>query len=206
MNKQSLLESLKARGFSVLIIKAFEKVKRDDSIPENAKAYAYRDTALSIGEGQTISQPYTIAFMLSLLELDKIKNKKCNILEIGSGSGYVLALLSEMHKKAEIYGLEIKSSLVESSKKLLEKNKKIHIINKSGFLGFPEKAPYDRILISASAQDLEILNPIIKQLSSNGILVSSVQNSIFQIKKYKEKIRVKEHPGFVFVPLVKNNS
>ena len=111
MNKQQLIQELKKEGFSDKILKAFETIKREDFIPEKFKEYAYENESLPIEEGATISQPYTIAFMLNLLELKD--NQK--ILEIGSGSGYVLALINEISKNSEIYGIERIKGLVESS-------------------------------------------------------------------------------------------
>ena len=201
MDKQQLLESLKSEGFPNEIVTAFAKVKREDFIPEQYQYLAYEDMALPLENGATISQPYTIAFMLNLLELQPNKNQK--ILEIGSGSGYVLALISEIIKKGKIYGIEIISSLANKSKKLLKRDKKITILNKDGSNGLPEKAPFDRILISASAN--EIPSHLYQQLKNNGILVAPVRDSIFQIRKKNKKIEIKEFPGFVFVPLVRNN-
>ena len=103
MNKQALINSLKQKGFSRRILNAFEKVKRENFIPDKLKKYAYEDTALPIGEAQTISQPYTIAMMLSMLELKKGQK----VLELGSGCGYVLALISEIvGDKGRVYGIE----------------------------------------------------------------------------------------------------
>ena len=201
MDKQQLLESLKSEGFPNEIVTAFAKVKREDFIPEQYQYLAYEDMALPLENGATISQPYTIAFMLNLLELQPNKNQK--ILEIGSGSGYVLALISAIIKKGKIYGIEIIPSLANKSKKLLKKDKKIKILNKDGSNGLPDKAPFDRILISASAN--EIPTNLYPQLKNNGILVAPVRDSIFQIRKKNKKIEIKEFPGLVFVPLVRNN-
>lgn len=196
MNKKELIESLRAQGFSEKIMKAFEKVPREKFIPENLKEYAYEDEALPLEEGATISQPYTIAFMLNLLEL----KKKEKILEIGSGSGYVLALLAEI-TEGKIYGIEISKNLSEKSKKILKELNfnNVEVFNKSGFEGLKEKSPFDRVLISAAAE--KIPEHLFFQLKENGILVTPVGNSIFQIKKTDGKIRIKEFPGFVFVPL-----
>jgi len=200
MNKNQLLKSLRLHSFSKEIIGAFKKVKRENFLPKDLKRYAYEDNALPLEKGATISQPYTIAFMLSLLELKKDQN----ILEIGSGSGYVLALISQIIKKGKIYGIEIIKSLAESSKKVLSKNKKIKILNKDGLYGLPKYALYDRILISAAAQ--EIPEHLYSQLKEDAIIVTPVKNSIFQIKKHKNEITVKEFPGFIFVPLVNNET
>ncbi|MBS3075236.1 protein-L-isoaspartate(D-aspartate) O-methyltransferase [Candidatus Pacearchaeota archaeon] len=196
MNKQQLIQELKKEGFSDKILKAFETIKREDFIPEKFKEYAYENEPLPIEEGATISQPYTIAFMLNLLELKD--NQK--ILEIGSGSGYVLALINEISKNSEIYGIERIKGLVESSKKILKDGKNIQIIQGDGSKGLKEKAPFDRILVSASAD--KIPESLFEQLSKNGILVLPVQNSIFQIKKINNQIIEKEFRGFVFVPLI----
>ena len=198
MDKTQLLDSLKEGGFPDKIVKAFEKVKREDFIPENLSTFAYEDIALPLDKGSTISQPYTVAFMLNLL--DPKKGQK--ILEIGSGSGYVLALLSEITKDGgEIYGIELNKKLVEKSSKLLEKDKKIRVIAKDGSKGLPEKAPFDRILISASAS--EIPKHLTEQLKDSGIMIVPVQNSIYKIEKQKGKTIAEEFPGFVFVPLRK---
>ena len=202
MNKLQLISYLKREGFSEKIVNAFEKVKRENFVPERYKEYAYEDNPIPVGYGATTSQPYTIAFMLNELELEK--NTKFKVLEIGSGSGYVLALLSEI-TKGKIYGVEIIKELVEKSKETLNKlnYKDIKVINKSGKNGLPEHAPYDRILISAACPDLETAKALANQLKENGVIVASVKYSIFKIKKQKGKITdVKEFPGFVFVPLV----
>ncbi len=197
MEKPELIESLKRKDFTEEIVRAFEKVKREDFVPQYLKAYAYEDMALPTEVGSTISQPQTIAFMLSLLNLKQ--NQK--ILEIGSGSGYVLALISEIIKNGKIYGLEINQSLAVKSKKLLANDSNINIINKSGFQGLPEFAPYDRILISASCNDIKIPLNFLQQLKDPGILVAPVQSSIFQITKSEGQIQKKEFKGFAFVPL-----
>ena len=194
MNKKELLHSLKEKGFSQRIIKTFEHVERKKFIPESLEKYSYEDTALPLVEGSTISQPSTIAFMLELLELKG--SSKETILEIGSGSGYVLALLSQL-TKGKIYGVEIIKSLVEQSKKIL-KNKNIKIYNKDGSQGLPEQAPFDRILISAAAN--EIPKHLYSQLKEKGILVAPVKNSIYQIKKENNHFKEKEFYCFVFVP------
>ncbi len=198
MNKAELLEYLKSRGFSEKIINAFDKVKREDFILKNMKEYAYENMPLLIGHDQTISQPHTIAFMLNLLN----PKEGQKILEIGSGSGYVLALMSEITNHSEIYGIEIIKELVDKSKKALSKYENITVINANGFNGLPDKAPFDRILISASAS--EIPEHLYYQLNDLGIIVASVKDSIFQIKKEKGKITKKEFPGFAFVPLIED--
>ena len=200
MNKQKLINELKAEGFSNKIVNAFLKVKREDFIPENFKELAYEDRPLPIGGGVTISQPYTIAFMLDLLELNKLDKTNINkpkILEIGSGSGYVLALINEISKNGEIYGIERIKELVEKSKIVLGEMKNMKIIYGNGY---EVEGMYDRILISASCSKMP--EWLYDNLNENGVIVASVKNSIFQIKKQEGRIKIKEFSGFVFVPLV----
>lgn len=198
MYKETLIKALKSHKFPDKIINAFKKVKREDFIPLSIRQYAYDDNALPLEKGATISQPYTIAFMLSLLELRDSQK----ILEIGSGSGYVLALINEISKKSKMYGIEIISSLAEKSKQIFKNNKNIIILNTNGSLGLPQKAPFDRILISAASE--KIPEHLFNQLKDPGILVAPVQNSIWKIKKQNKKTTKKEFPGFVFVPLIKS--
>jgi protein-L-isoaspartate(D-aspartate) O-methyltransferase len=202
MNKKELLQSLKQKGFSKEILDAFSKVKREDFVPENLKPCAHEDTALSIGKGQTISQPYTIAMMLSLLELKKSQK----VLEAGSGCGYVLALISKIvGENGKVFGIEIIKELVEKSKKNLKDYKGIKVYNRDGALGLKEESPFDRILISAACK--EIPKKLLSQLKNNGIIVAPVgskyEQSLVAVKRVKNKFIVKkEIPGFIFVPFV----
>lgn len=203
MSKQNLLDSLKSHGISKQTLKTFEKVKRENFVPKEVRHVAYEDTALPVGEEQTISQPYTIAVMLDLLQL-KPGHK---VLEIGSGSGYALALISEIvAKKGFVYGVEIIKSLAEKSKKTLKSYKNVKVYNKSGSEGLKEQAPFDRILISAALK--EIPKTISERLKDNGILVAPVDDGsgsqdlvAFQRKNNKFVVKTKK-PGFVFVKFV----
>ena len=217
MQKSELLFSLKKKGFSKKILNAFEKVSREKFVPEKLKPRAYEDTALPIGEEQTISQPYTIATMFS--PLDVRKNQK--VLEIGSGCGYVLALLSELvgeKSKSEIYthssskpndgkvfGVEIIKELAERSRNNLRSYKNIKVYNKNGADGLDEEKPLDRILISAALE--KIPDKLVEQLKEKGILVAPVGNSYMQslvkFQQIKNELIVKEKiPGFIFVRFI----
>ena len=122
MNKEELIALLRRERFSENILNAFEKVRREDFVPEGLKEKAYENAPLPIGYGAAISQPYTIAFMLDLLELkDNLK-----ILEIGSGSGYVLALMNEISLNSKIYSIERIKELVDSSREVLKGKKNIN--------------------------------------------------------------------------------
>lgn len=134
-----------------------------------------------------------------MLDLLNLKDSQ-KILEVGSGSSYVLALINQISKDSKIYGLEIVQNLANSSKERLSKNTNIKITQADGNLGLKQNAPFDRILVSASAR--EIPQKLIRQLADNGIMVCVIRNSIFKIRKEKGQIKQEEFPGFVFVPLV----
>jgi protein-L-isoaspartate(D-aspartate) O-methyltransferase len=200
MNKSMLLASLRKKGIPEIIVDAFDKVKRENYVPEKYVAYSYEDLPIPLEEGSTLSQPYTTALMLSLLEPKQ--NQK--ILEIGSGSGYVLAILSEIIKNGKVYGLELSKRLAISSKRNLIKNSIVEVMNRSGEEGFREQAPFDRILVSASCRDEYIPTRLLDQLSDPGILVVPVKQTIIKYKKESGKITKEEFPGFVFVNLIES--
>lgn len=202
MNKSQLIQSLKQQGFSKQIINAFEKVERENFVPQEIKPRAYIDSAQPITKGQTISQPYTIAMMLKMLELKKSQK----VLEVGSGSGYVLALISEI-TKSKVYGIEKIKELAEKSKQNLKDYPDVKVYNRNGNKGLPSESPFDRILISAACEYPP--KTLFNQLADNGILVAPIDSQInntqdlvaFQKKdnKYIEKQRI---PGFIFVRFI----
>jgi len=198
--REKLLQSLKEQGFSDEIIKAFASVKRENFVPEHLQQYAYEDIAIPLEDGSSLSQPYTIAFMIS--QLQPKQNSK--ILEIGSGSGYALALISSIIKSGKILGLELNPRLAVKSKNILKNDSNIEIFNRSGSQGFKEQAPFDRILVSASFIDKTLIPALMEQLKDPGILVVPIKSSIFQINKESGKIKELEFPGFSFVPFVKD--
>ncbi len=198
MNKHDLLKFLKQKNNDRKIIDAFQKVRRENFIPEQYLENAYENIPIPIGYSATTSQPQVIAFMLELLELDKGQK----ILEIGSGSGYVLALLAEI-TNGNIYGIEIVKELSESSKTALSKYKNVHVLTQNGAYGLKKHAPFDRILVSAAASEIPM--HLAEQLSPKGIIVSSVKDFIIKIKKENDKINKVEYPGFAFVPLKYSN-
>ncbi len=200
MRKEELIRSLESRKFPKNIVDSFKEVNRESFISKEQRSLAYHDKPLPIGEGQTISQPYTIAFMLTILELKD--NQK--ILEVGSGSGYVLALMNEISKNSEIFGMEIKEQLAEKSRKVLKDKENIKIINRSGDKGLKEESPFDRIIVSASSEDIP--QKLVNQLKVGGIMVVPVKNSILKIKRTRLENKIEEFPSFVFVPLVSKDS
>lgn len=179
---------------------AFEAVKRANFLPAGVKNMADYDTALSIGYGQTNSQPYTVRLMMKWLD-PQIGEK---IMDVGSGSGWTTALLAHIAgPKGKIYAVERVPELVEFGQENCEragvKNAEFHQPGKE--FGLPEDAPFDRILVSASAYKLP--QALVDQLKVGGKMVIPLRDDILEItKNSKNNLDVKKHEGFVFVPLL----
>lgn len=188
-----------------IIVEAFKKIDRTDFVlPEN-RDDAYIDAPLPIGKGQTISQPYTVVFMLELLQ-PKPGNK---IFEIGFGSGWQTALLAEIvDKSGKVFAVERIPELFRFGRKNVAKygfikNGVVKTVGGDATLGLKRHAPFDRIIAAASAK--EIPEEWLKELKIGGRLVVPVKNSIWlYVKKSKAEFEKQEFPGFVFVPLVKS--
>ncbi|TYB32114.1 MAG: protein-L-isoaspartate(D-aspartate) O-methyltransferase [Candidatus Mcinerneyibacterium aminivorans] len=186
------------------ILKAFKNVPREAFVPKSMKHNSYKDTPLPIGKNQTISQPYIIAKMMEMLNL----SGKEKVLEIGTGSGYQTALLCECADV--VYSIERIEEFTKKSRKVLDElgYYKAHLITSDGTMGYPQKAPYDRIIVSAAAP--KIPKSLKDQLNNNyGIMVIPVGGSIFQqlikIIKKNGNIRKEKEDGCRFVPLIGEN-
>ena len=197
--KQLILER---RIKSKEVEKAFLEVKREEFVPENIKHYAYIDSPLEIGQGQTISAPHMVAIMVE--DLDIKKGQK--ILEIGAGSGYHAAIVSKLvGENGHVYSIERFASLGENAKKNLKKTKikNVTIEIGDGSEGLQKYAPYDRIYVTCAAPDIP--QPLIDQLKDGGKLMIPVGRMFCQlelIEKIKDKIHSKNLGGCAFVPLV----
>lgn len=201
---EKLIDFLIARGYlrTPSIIAAFRRIDRKDFVPEELGDFAYVNEPLSIGDGQTISQPLTVAFMLELLELEKGQR----VLDIGTGSGWQTALLAEIvGPKGLVVSIERIESLSQQAQENLLKFhfNNIKLVVGDGSLGLKKESPYDRIIVAASAQDIP--SAWREQLKQGGIIVAPVGTSLIKIaKKSEDRFSQEEFPGFIFVPLIRN--
>ena len=201
--RKRLVDNLINKGIdSTLVIKALLKVPRHVFIDSDFESYAYLDKAFPIDSNQTISQPYTVAFQTSLLNL--VKSDK--VLEIGTGSGYQTAILMEICKN--VFTIERQHRLYRKTKKLLSKlnYQSYNIFYGDGYKGLDEKQPFDKILVTAGAE--EIPKKLLIQLKVGGIMVipvgKNVQEMIVVKRISKLKFEKENHGSFKFVPLLKD--
>lgn len=198
--KERLIREIIAYGYlkTPAIIRAFREVPREEFVEDDYKKYAYANEPLPIRGGQTISQPLTVAAMTEAL----MPKKGDKILELGAGSGYQAAILAEIvGPKGKIITLERKKELCEFAQKNLSKRgyKNIAVIHSDGVDGYPEEAPYDRIVVTASATDIP--KPLIDQLKKGGRLVIPVGNEMILVEK-NEEVKKTFLGYYAFVPLL----
>jgi protein-L-isoaspartate(D-aspartate) O-methyltransferase len=191
---------IQARGVSdQRVLEAMRKVERHKFVPGQHIASAYEDHPLPIGHGQTISQPYIVALMTELCELKG--NEK--VLEIGTGSGYQAAILSLL--AAEVYSVEIVDSLAKSARQKLKEFgfRNVEIRTGDGYQGWPEKAPFDVIMLTASPP--KIPQALIDQLADGGVLIApegDFSQELIRITKVNGRINKKTITYVRFVPMV----
>ena len=189
---------------TLLVIEAFKAIDRKDFVSNEYRDEAYIDTALPTGEGQTISQPHTVAFMLELLQPQK-GNK---ILDVGSGSGWQTALLAHIvGSKGKVFGIE----RVSAVKKMGDENIAKYNFIKKGIVtnlemnaenGIPQEAPFDRIIAGAAGEGVP--DAWKEQLKVGGRIVMPIRDSVHLFVKKKDGSFDEEiFPGFVFVPFIK---
>lgn len=196
MQNDQLIALLRMEGYQERIISAFAAVDRAAYVPPEVRQHAYENTALPIGFGQTISQPSTIAFMLALLDAGGARN----ILEVGAGSGYLLALLAELAPQARIVGTERIRALAAAARRRLSSYRNIKLVYTPRTLGYAKLSPYDRIVVSAAAETVPAT--LVAQLGCPGVMVCPVDGSITSLKKTLAGESQEEFFGFSFVPLV----
>jgi len=183
-----------------LVIAAFRKIHRENFVPPGVREYSYIDEPLPIGEGQTISQPRTVAAMTEALDA----NPGQKILEIGAGSGYQAAILSEIvGPKGRIISTEHLEKLARTASDNLRKTgyMNVSVVEWDGSQGYENEAPYDRIIVTAAAPSLP--QPLVNQLKEGGKMVIPVDDEMFLIEKDDNGRVKKTHLGFyAFVPLI----
>ncbi|MDH4269945.1 MAG: protein-L-isoaspartate(D-aspartate) O-methyltransferase [Dehalococcoidia bacterium] len=198
--RENLLKYLDHEIADKRVVEAMRRVPREAFVSPEQYHTAYDDRPLSIGFGQTISQPFIVALMVQALEL---KGRE-QVLELGTGSGYEAAILAELAQK--MVTVECVPELAESAKRVLDKlgysNVEVHVAGKT--LGWPEGAPYDAIIVSAGAPTIpEVL---LEQLAWNGRLVIPVgsrgQQDLLKVTKLRKGNRIENLGGCYFVPLV----
>lgn len=200
--EKMIKQQIQARGIkNKKILDAMRKIPRHEFVREKEKEYAYDDCAMPIGEGQTISQPYIVAYMTDFLMPDD----DLKILEIGTGSGYQTAILAMLFK--EVYTIERIENLQKQAVKVLNKLnlKNINFKIGDGTTGWQENAPYDRIIITGAIP--EVPDILKEQLNKkNGIIVAPVGGRYIQKMQriiYKDnREKIEEGISCVFVPII----
>ena len=200
LRKKMVEEQLIPRGIkSAAVLDAMESVPRHLFVPEGLHGYAYDDSPLPIGVGQTISQPYIVAYMTEQLEL----NSGMKVLEIGTGSGYQTAVLAYLG--CEIYTIERHEELAELARKILADYRNVTIKHGDGYEGWPEESPFDAIIVTAAPSSIP--KKLFEQLKDGGRMIVPV-GEIHSVQSLKV---VKKTDGCVvendllqvrFVPMV----
>lgn len=201
--RKKLVEGIRNKGISdENVLSAIEKVPRHLFLDSSFTEFAYQDKPFPIGAGQTISQPYTVAFQSELLNI----KEGDRVLEIGTGSGYQACILAEMG--AKVFTVERQKGLYQKNAKLIaDLGYSIKYFFGDGYKGLPAYAPFDKVIVTAGAP--YIPEPLKEQLKPGGILVIPVGKGSLQIMTSIKKItaqdyKVYEHGTFTFVPLLED--
>ncbi|HSL89753.1 MAG TPA: protein-L-isoaspartate(D-aspartate) O-methyltransferase [Ignavibacteriaceae bacterium] len=199
--REALVDLLSKKGINdIYVLKAIGEVQREKFIPNTMKIHAYSDIALPIGQGQTISQPYTVAFMTQELKL----KKGSKVLEIGTGSGYQAAILYKMG--VEVFTIERNLKLYHPTLKLFDDlGIRVRAKYGDGTLGWAEYAPFDGIIVTAGSPDVP--EKLKEQLAVGGRMVIPVGSRTSQklyviTKDAEDKFATDVIPEFSFVPLI----
>jgi len=192
---------LRKKSLDEEVINAMRSVPRHEFVPLIHRMSSYANRPLSIGHGQTISQPFIVAIMTDLLELKHTDR----VLEVGTGSGYQAAVLAEIVK--EVYTVEVIEELAKTAKQRLKKLGYINVKTRSGdgYYGWEENAPYDAIIVTAAAG--HIPPPLLKQLKPGGKMIIPVksmfyvQHLILVEKDHKGALTTRQIVPVMFVPL-----
>ena len=184
MRERMIETQIRARDVrSAEVLQAMRRVPRHLFVPDDLRQFAYDDRPLPIGRGQTISQPYIVAYMTEALQVEPTHT----VLEIGTGSGYQAAVLAEIVK--QVYSIEIVPDLAASARRALTEAgyRNVEVRTGNGYLGWTEHAPFDRIIVTAAPP--EIPQPLVDQLAVGGIMVVPVGTS------HQEIVVITKTPG-----------
>ena len=204
LDRQRMVEQqIAARGVrDTRVLDAMRKVPRHLFVPESQRYSSYNDFPLPIGDGQTISQPYIVAFMTEILDLKPEER----VLEIGTGSGYQAAILAELVE--EVYTIEIIPNLGKRAQKLLNEMgyENIHVKIGDGYKGWPEKAPFDAVIVTCAPEDIP--KALIEQLKEGGRMIIPVgmEGGIQELVrgvKIKDRLKTQDVLPVRFVPMIK---
>jgi len=194
-------DQIRARGVrDARVLDAMARVPRDRFVPAALRAEAYEDRPLAIGHGQTISQPYIVGYMSEALQLEPSHR----VLEIGTGCGYQTAVLAEL--AAEVFSIELIAELAERAAATLDAlgYANVHVRNGDGYDGWPEQAPYDRIVGAAAAPSVP--PALVAQLAAGGILVmpiGTVHQELVVLQKRDAGVETLATLPVRFVPMIK---
>ena len=180
------------------VLEAMRRVPRHVFVPESQRADAYEDRPLPIGHGQTISQPYIVAFMTQALDVRATDR----VLEIGTGSGYQAAVLCELAK--EVYTIEIVTPLAERARETLTGlgYRNVHVRAGNGYLGWPEQAPFDRVIVTAAPE--EVPPALVDQLNAGGLMaipVGGIDQELRILRKNTAGLETLQTLPVRFVPM-----
>ena len=202
--RKQLVDTLRTKGINnETVLAAINEVPRHVFLDSSFVELAYQDQAFPIGSGQTISQPYTVAFQTQLLQVEK----GMKVLEIGTGSGYQACVLAAMG--AKVFSIERQRNLYFKTKEILEQLPfRVKTFLGDGFEGLPTYAPFDRVIITAGAPDIP--EALIAQMKANAIMVIPMDNpngdgqTMLRITKLEDgTLKKEEFGGFKFVPMLK---
>jgi len=201
--RQRMVErQLKSRGIKdERVLRAMDKVPREEFIPIDARAEAYEDGPLPIGYNQTISQPYIVAFMTEQLRPKPIDR----VLEIGSGSGYQAAILAEL--VADVYTIDIVEPLAKTAEATLQRlgYKNVHLKVGDGYKGWPEEAPFDAIIVTCAPE--KVPQPLVDQLKDGGRMIIPVgerfAQQLYLLEKKNGQLKQSATLPVRFVPMVR---
>ncbi|RLD45478.1 MAG: protein-L-isoaspartate O-methyltransferase [Bacteroidetes bacterium] len=203
--RRALVEEIIKKGITnESVIKAIGKIPRHQFLDSSFDRFAYNDVAFPIGSGQTISQPFTVAFQSELLEI----KRGDKILEVGTGSGYQASVLCELG--AKVYSIERQKKLYDKTSKFLNKmGYRLNLFYGDGYKGLPTYGPFDKIIITAGAP--EIPKKLLLQLKIGGWMIIPIGGDDGQIMTKVIRVGEKEFHketfgNFAFVPMLKNKA